>query len=191
MAKNVLDRSCELIVLGGSSGSLDVVLKILASLKKEISFALVIVLHRKNTADSALAELFTIKSTVPVKEIEDKDPILPGNVYLAPSDYHLLFEKKHVFSLDDSEKVNYSRPSIDVTFESAAEVYGNAVVAILLSGSNSDGTDGLQAIHRKDGITIVQDPDTAVFPFMPQQAILNVHIDQQMNVDEMISFINS
>ncbi len=191
MAENILSKSPELVVLGGSSGSLDIVLKILSSLNKKISFTLVIVLHRKNTADSSLAELFTIKSPIPVKEVEDKDAILPGHIYLAPSDYHLLFEKKHIFSLDDSEKINYSRPSIDVTFESAAEAYRNGVVAILLSGSNADGTQGLQTIHQEGGVTIVQDPATADFPYMPQHAILNGHIDHQMNVAEIINYLNN
>ncbi len=180
----------ELIVIGGSSGSLDVVLKIVASIKKDLAVALVIVLHRKTTADSALSELLTIRSVLPVKEVEDKDPVVAGNVYLAPSDYHLLFEKKYIFSLDDSEKINYSRPSIDVTFESAAEAYGASVNAILLSGSNADGTAGLLAIHAQGGVTIVQDPETAGFPYMPQQAILNAPVDYQMKVEEMIDYIN-
>ncbi|MDF2455888.1 MAG: chemotaxis protein CheB [Cytophagaceae bacterium] len=183
--------STEIIVIGGSSGSLDVVLKIISSVKKDIAVALVIVLHRKTTTDSALSELLAIRSVAPVKEVEDKDPVLAGNIYLAPSDYHLLFEKKHIFSLDDSEKINYSRPSIDVTFESAAEAYGATVSAILLSGSNADGTEGLLAIHAQGGVTIVQDPETAGFPYMPQQAILNAPVDYQMNVSEMIEYINN
>ncbi|MDB5274501.1 MAG: chemotaxis protein CheB [Chitinophagaceae bacterium] len=180
----------ELIVIGGSSGSLDVVLRIVSNIKKEIGFTIVIVFHRKTAADSTLLELLTARSVLPVREIEDKDIVLSGVVYLAPPDYHLLFEKKHIFALDDSEKVNYSRPSIDVTFESAAEAYTSSVVAILLSGANADGTDGLKAIHRQEGITVVQRPDTASFPFMPRQAILHAQVDHVMSVEEMIEFIN-
>ncbi len=98
-------RPCDMILFGGSSGSLEVLLKILPHLKKELPFALVIILHRKHSSDSTLLELLTIKSSLPVKEIEDKDPVLPGLVYLAPADYHLLIEKEHVFALDDSEKI--------------------------------------------------------------------------------------
>lgn len=181
----------KIIVIGGSSGSLDVVLKIVSNIRKDCAVALVIVLHRKTTSDSSLSELLTIRSAVPVKEVEDKDPVVAGNVYLAPSDYHLLFEKSDFFALDDSEKINYSRPSIDVTFESAAEAYGTSVSGILLSGSNADGTEGLMAIHRQGGVTIVQDPETAGFPYMPQQAILNAPVDYQMRVEEMIEYINS
>ena len=191
MEKNVMmSPTCELVIIGGSSGSLDIVLKIISSLRKDISVAIVVVVHRKTTSDSTLSELFAIRSSLPVKEVEDKDEIIPGFVYLAPSDYHLLFEKRHVFALDYSEKVNYSRPSIDVTFDSAAEAYGNNAVAILLSGANADGTEGMKAIHQKGGITIAQTPGTASFPYMPEQAILNAPIDFQMSVEEMIGYIN-
>lgn len=191
MEKNVISPTCELVLVGGSSGSLDIVLKIISSLKKNITLAVVVVVHRKTTSDSTLSELFAIRSSLPVKEVEDKDQILPGFVYLAPSDYHLLFEKKHVFALDDSEKVNYSRPSIDITFDSAADAYRNNAVAILLSGANADGTEGLKAIHQAAGVTIVQAPGTASFPYMPEQAILHAPIDFQMSVEEMIEYINS
>jgi len=190
MEKNGVRINCELLVIGGSSGSLDVVLKFLSNIKKEITFAIAVVLHRKTSADSTLLELLTARSVVPVREIEDKDIILPGMVYLAPPDYHLLFEKKHSFALDDSEKINYSRPSIDVTFESAAEAYTYSAIAILLSGSNADGTDGLKAIHERGGITVVQRPDTATFPYMPKQAILHAQVDYLMSVEEMIELIN-
>lgn len=190
MEKSLVTERCELIVIGGSSGSLDVVLKLLANIRKGITFSIVIVLHRKTTSDSTLAELLTIRSSLPVREVEDKDSLSPGVIYLAPSDYHLLFDKKYVFALDDSEKINYSRPSIDVTFESAAEAYGHSVSAILLSGANADGTEGLKAIHQQGGITIIQHPETATFPYMPQQALLNAPIDFQMSVEQLIEYIN-
>lgn len=191
MEKNViLPSTCEVVLIGGSSGSLDVVLKIISNIKKDITVAIVIVVHRKTTADSALAELLAMRGSLPVKEVEDKDSITPGMIYLAPSDYHLLVEKKHFFALDYSEKINYSRPSIDVTFESAAEALGSHAVAILLSGANTDGTAGLKAIHEAGGVTIAQLPATASFPYMPEQAILNAPVDYQMSVDEMIDYMN-
>lgn len=186
----VIDSKCELVIIGGSSGSIDVVLKILSSISSTVSFAVVVVLHRKTTFDSSLSDLLRVRSVLPVKEVEDKDPIERGNVYLVPPDYHLLVEKKLFFALDDSEKVNYSRPSIDVSFESVAEAYCDTAVAILLSGANADGTNGLKAIHRMGGITIVQKPETASFPFMPLQAIQHAHVDYQMNLQEMITYLN-
>lgn len=186
----IMSPTCELVLIGGSSGSLDIVLKIISSIKKDSLLAFVIVVHRKTTSDSTLSDLLTIRSSLPVKEVEDKDEIVPGTVYLAPSDYHLLFERNGFFALDYSEKVNYSRPSIDVTFDSAAQAYGSNAVAILLSGANADGTEGLKAIHHAAGMTIVQTPGTASFPYMPEQAILHAPVDCQMAVEEMIEYIN-
>ena len=123
--------------------------------------------------------------------MDDKDPILPGHIYLAPADYHLLIETDHQFSLDDSEKVNYSRPSLDVTFESAADVYGPSLVGVLLSGANADGTQGLTAIKKAGGVIIAQKPESAKVAFMPQQAILHTDIDFVFDVAELAAFIQS
>jgi two-component system, chemotaxis family, protein-glutamate methylesterase/glutaminase len=191
MAENKMSRPCEVVVVGGSSGSIDVLLKLLPALRAPLTFALLIVLHRKNTADSTLANLLSLKTSIPCKEIDDKDPIEPGNIYLAPADYHVLVEQNRTFSLDDSEKVHYSRPSIDVSFESAADVYGPALVGILLSGANADGTNGLSAISRAGGITVVQSPKTAQVAFMPQQAILGTSVDFVFDTEEMAPFVNS
>lgn len=160
------------IVIGGSAGSLNVVLKIIASLPAQMKAAVIIVLHRKNAADSPLATIFSTRTLLPVKEVEDKDMLLPGTVYLAPPDYHLLLEDANNFSLDSSEKVHYSRPSIDVTFESVAEIFGAQCIGVLLSGANADGAQGLNTIRQRGGFTIAQDPETAEVGFMPQQAIL-------------------
>ena len=123
-------------------------------------------------------------------EVDDKEPIRAGTVYLAPADYHVLLEQDGTFSLDDSEKVHYSRPSIDVSFESAADVYGPSVAAILLSGANMDGTNGLAAIKQAGGITVVQQPETAQVAFMPQQAIDNVPIDYVLDVPQLVDLVN-
>jgi two-component system chemotaxis response regulator CheB len=169
MEKNVLNKKC--VVIGGSAGSLQVILYILSRLPYDFSVPVVIILHRKYDHDSGLTEVLAHRSGLKVKEAEDKEPVLPGTVYLAPADYHLLIEQNHTFSLDDSEKVNYSRPSIDVTFQTAAEAYGPGLIAILLSGANSDGTDGLMDTRRSKGTLIVQDPADAQVPYMPQSAI--------------------
>ncbi|GAB4019800.1 chemotaxis protein CheB [Spirosoma migulaei] len=183
--------TCNVVLIGGSTGSIDVLLKLLPALKPSLSFALIIILHRKNTADSTLANLFSLKTSLPLKEVDDKDVIEPGAIYLAPADYHLLIEQDGTFSLDDSEKVNYSRPSIDVTFESAADVYGPSLVGILLSGANADGTNGLNAIKRAGGMSVVQQPETAQVAFMPQQAILSAPVDYVLDIEGLISFVNA
>ncbi|AUD05734.1 chemotaxis protein CheB [Spirosoma pollinicola] len=191
MAENRLTHPCEAIVMGGSTGSIEVLLSVLPQLPDPLSFALIIVLHRKNTADSTLANLLSLKTTIPLREVDDKDVVRPGTIYLAPADYHLLIEQDRTFSLDDSEKVNFSRPSIDVTFESAADVYGSSLVGILLSGANADGSAGLRAIKKAGGLLVVQQPETAQVGFMPQQAILNTAVDYILTVPQLIDFIKS
>ena len=182
---------CRVVTIGGSAGSIDVLLEVLPDLRSPLSFALIIVLHRKNTVDSALATLLATKTNLPFQEVEDKDALVPGVIYLAPADYHLLIEQDGTFSLDDSEKVNYSRPSIDVAFESIADVYGSALAGILLSGANSDGTAGLRVIKEKGGITVVQNPKTAQAGFMPKQALLSIAVDFVLTPPELAVFINA
>lgn len=138
MAQDKITRY-KIIAIGGSAGSLEVVLKIVEALPAVTSSVFIIVLHRKNGPDSILADLFSSKTTLPVKEVEDKEPISPGAIYIAPPDYHLLIEDEENFALDSSEKVQYSRPSIDVSFQSVADCFGAAVLGILLSGANADG----------------------------------------------------
>lgn len=191
MEENAIVSDCKVLIIGGSAGSLEVLLQIIPNLEKLNDFSMVIVLHRKGSDDSTLEELFALKTTIPVKEVEDKTPLLPGNIYIAPADYHLLFEKSGTLSLDISEKINYSRPSIDVSFESVAEAYGNSVVAILLSGANADGTEGLKIIKGAGGKTIVQDPKSAGMPFMPQNAIENLEPDAVLNIPDLLRFIAS
>ena len=188
---DITGRRCELLLIGGSAGSIDALLKILPGIKKQISFAIVIVLHRKKSADSGLSDLFGLRTSIPVKELEDKDSLQPGVIYLAPADYHLLFEKNKSASLDYSEKVNYSRPSIDVAFESATHVYGSALICLLLSGANADGSAGLTAVKQKGGRVAVQDPKTADSPYMPQHAITVVGVKNVFSPEEIVVFINS
>lgn len=194
MEESKIISGCKVVIIGGSAGSLNALMQILPDLKPLNGFAIVIVLHRKSTDDQTLEELIALKATIPVKLVEDKVPIEPGFIYIAPSNYHLLFERNHALSLDISEKINYSRPSIDVSFESAAEIYGDALVGILLSGSNTDGTVGLKAIKAAGGTVIVQNPTVAEMPFMPHNAILNTDPDLVLDNQEIfacISAINS
>ena len=194
MEENAIVSKYKVVIVGGSAGSLEVLLQIIPNLQVLNDFALVIVLHRKNGDDTTLEELFSLKTSIPVREVEDKTPLVSGNIYIAPADYHLLFEKSGVLSLDISEKINYSRPSIDVSFESVAEAYEKEVLAILLSGANADGTDGLKVIKQFGGTVIIQNPKSAAMPFMPQNAISNLEPDAVLNVEEiatLFSKINS
>lgn len=177
------------IVIGGSAGSLQVIMAFLAAIPADLPLPILIVLHRNKGFESSLDELFSSRTMAPVKEVEEKDIAAPGTVYICPADYHVLLETDHSFSLDYSERVNYSRPSIDVTFCSAADSFGEGLIALLLSGGNADGVEGLEYIRAKGGVAIVQDPDTADVPFMPQQAINKGCIDYIVPADEIPAFI--
>lgn len=170
MAENQLN-TFQVVVIGGSAGSLETVLAMAQALPAQMQAVIIIVLHRKNDPESILENLLSHKTQVPVREVEDKDEIQPGNIYIAPPDYHLLIEDERTFSLDSSEKVHFSRPSIDVTFESVANVFRQRSIGILLSGANADGAAGLLKIRKAGGTTIAQDPVSAEVGYMPQQAI--------------------
>ena len=161
----------QLIVIGGSWGGIQASLSILEGLPPDYSIPIVLVLHRLRNQEGSLQDVFSKKLSLQATEVEEKEPLLPGHVYLAPANYHVLFEKDHTFSLDDSELENYSRPSIDVTFTSAADVFGKNTVGILLSGASRDGSSGLNDIFEKGGTAIVQDPQEAEVATMPQAAI--------------------
>lgn len=188
MAENDL-KHC-ICLLGGSAGSLEVLLDFLPQVSS-LSCALVIVLHRRGTDDELLEELFSLRLPFPVCEVNDKTPLEPGKVYIAPADYHLLFEKDYTLSLDVSEKVNFSRPSIDVSFLSAADAFGGKIRALILSGANADGTEGLAAIKAAGGLTAVQDPGSAIVNIMPSNAINYVDPDYIIKPEEMPEFIEN
>jgi two-component system chemotaxis response regulator CheB len=166
-------------------------LKLIPQIKAPINFAIVIVLHRKSGSNSSISEVFNLKTSINVLECEDKDTIDAGNIYFAPADYHLLIEKNCTFSLDYSEKVNFSRPAIDITFKVAADLYEEKMVAILLSGANSDGAEGMLYVHQKNGTTIVQDPISAEIDTMPKEALSLFEPDFIADTDELIRLINS
>ena len=189
MAKGSINNRYEILLIGGSAGSLDVLMHLLPVIREDIGLAIVIIVHRK-AGESLLTELLADRTPWPVKEAEEKEPILPGNIYVAPSDYHLLIENERSFSLDVSEKVHYSRPAIDLTFETAAEVYGKATAALLLSGANADGAEGLSQIKSAGGLTIVQDPREASVSYMPQQAIGLFKVDYIADTKKMVEIVN-
>jgi len=191
MEENRITHPAGLIVIGGSAGSLDVILRMLPLLKTTIQSAIIIVLHRKTSDENILTELLCAKTTLPVKEVEDGDMLIAGTIYVAPADYHLLVEKQGGLSLDASEKINYSRPSIDATFESAAEAWGEKLTAIILSGGNADGSEGMKVVKQHGGICVAQNPATASSAYMPQYAINHVAVNSILNAEEMAAYINT
>lgn len=180
-----------LVLIGGSAGSLNVLLRIFPLLSKDFNIPIILVLHRAPNGEELLSAILSERTKMRVKEAEEKESIRPGTVYIAPADYHLLVEQNRTLSLDYSEKVNFSRPAIDVTFESAAEVYGQNLVAILLSGANADGAKGMQHISRQGGILVVQSPATADVAYMPEQAIEAVRPHHIFSPEEIASFLNT
>lgn len=189
MEKAKLNSGFRVIMVGGSAGSLEIIIKLLSGLVNN-RLAIVLIIHRKGSIHSTLAELLSLKTPMVVKEAEEKEFIQPGHVLIAPADYHLLIERNGSISLDYSEKVNFSRPSINVSFECAADVFGEQVIGILLSGGNSDGVDGLKAIKKAGGICIVQDPESALVSYMPQHALNELEADHKFTALEMVDFLN-
>ncbi|MFC3157375.1 two-component system, chemotaxis family, response regulator CheB [Chryseobacterium arachidis] len=180
----------ELIVIGGSAGSLQVILEMIKNLNEELNFAILLVVHRKAHTTNILQTLLQQFSSMEVIEIEDKTEMQANKLYITPADYHLLFENKKMMSLDSSEKMNYSRPSIDVTFRSAAEIYGENMIGILLSGANADGVEGLGYIKKNKGKVWIQDPETAEVNYMPKHAVEEIDYDLIIKPDNLAYYIN-
>lgn len=166
----------ELVVIGTSWGGLNALERLLAGLPREFPLAIAIVQHRSRNAGNLLCNLLQRHSLLPVVETEDKHPIAPGHVYLAPADYHLLVEPGN-FALSTEAPVLYSRPSIDVLFESAADAYRARTIGIILTGANQDGSQGLATLKRRGGLAIVQDPTEAESSPMPTAAISATQVD--------------
>ncbi len=162
--------SYEIIVIGTSWGGLAALRKLTEGLPPYFGIPIVIVQHRNKQSDHLLAALLKDRTTLAVRDVDDKARIMAGSIYIAPADYHLLIEDG-CFALSLDEPVNHSRPSIDVTFISAAETYGARSVGVVLTGANADGAQGLKRIHDRGGLTLVQDPATAESPIMPAAAI--------------------
>lgn len=181
--------SDKLLMIGGSAGSLAVVLQILPLLRKSMNIPVVLIFHRKYSDDTVLIDLLSTRTEFSVREAEDKDEINARTVYVAPVDYHVLIEKTKVISLDDSEKINFCRPSIDVAFESAADVYGSGLRCLLLSGANADGVAGLRTAKKSGALIAVQDPQEAEVPIMPRAAVENVEVDFLLKYENLQSFL--
>lgn len=162
--------SFQAVVIGASAGALEALSAILPYLPASFPVPILIVVHIPPDRPSALANLFAAKCRMAVKEAEDKEPLLAGTIYFAPPDYHLLVEVDKTVALSSDEQVFFSRPSIDVLFETAADAYQERLIGIVLSGANSDGANGLKAVMAAGGVGLVQNPDTAFAAAMPEAA---------------------
>jgi two-component system chemotaxis response regulator CheB len=158
-------------VVGTSWGGLAALRELVSCLPENLSVPVVLIQHRHKMSDDALPRLLQDRTPLPVCEAEDKMPMEPGRVYVAPADYHLLVEPDSYFTLSVEEPVRYSRPSIDVTFTSAADAFGARTIGVVLTGANADGAEGLKRIAGRGGAALVQEPVTAESPAMPAAAL--------------------
>jgi two-component system chemotaxis response regulator CheB len=161
----------ELIVIGGSAGAFDAVLALIPALPDELALPIVLVLHQQPHQKSLVPALLAPVTRRTVREVEDKDPLAAGTIHIAPPNYHLLVERDRTLALSVDEPVRFSRPSIDVTFESAAVALGGRVLGVMLSGANDDGARGLRRIVESGGLAIIQDPATVPYAAMPRAAL--------------------
>lgn len=159
------------VVIGASAGGIEVLSKILPMLPPHMRASVLIVVHMPRERPSMLASLYASRCAVRVVEARDKDELEHGTIYFAPPDYHLLVDRGPSIALSVDDAVLFSRPSIDVLFESAADIYAGRLLGVVLSGANSDGARGLRAIHNEGGTTIVQDPTEAKSSMMPIEAL--------------------
>lgn len=187
-------RPVEAIVIGTSAGGVDALSTILPRLPAGLVATVLVVIHLPRERPSLLAEIFAPKCALPVVEAQDKEPLRPGTIHFAPPDYHLLVDRSPegaLASLSADPPVNWSRPSIDVLFESAADVYRARLLGLILTGSSHDGAAGLQAVHRAGGYCVVQRPDQAQAPAMSEAALRLTAADQVLSLPEIAEFFQS
>jgi len=168
---NLPTRTFEAIVIGGSAGAIDALLTILPALPATLRASVIVALHVPRDRPSLLTQVFAPRCALPVHEAQDNEPLEPGTIVFAPPDYHLLLDVGPRLSLSVDAPVHFSRPAIDILFESAADLFGERTLGILLSGANADGAQGLAAIDQAQGLCIVQAPDSASSPTMPLAAL--------------------
>lgn len=180
----------EAIVIGVSAGGMVALSKLLPGLPVDLKVTVVIVQHMAPKGNNYHIDYFNKMISSFVKEAEDKEKIETGTVYFAAADYHLLIERDKTFSYSHEDKVNFSRPSIDVLFESAAKAYGRSLIGIVMTGANSDGAEGLAIIKKYGGLTIVQDPEEAEVPFMPKAALAKGGGDYILDIKGIIKLLN-
>ncbi|MCW1926004.1 chemotaxis protein CheB [Luteolibacter arcticus] len=186
-----MNPSPSAVVIGASVGAVQALSVILPALPAGYPLPVFVAVHVPPDKRSALAELFAARCAVPVKEAEDKEVVCGGTVYFAPADYHLLVEQDFTLALSSDEPVLYSRPAIDVLFESAADAYGDGLTGIILTGASSDGAHGLQAVCAAGGAAYVQSPDTAEGSAMPLAALAACPGARTLLLEEISSLLVS
>ena len=187
-------QKIELITLGASQGGLDALTEIFKGLSEDFFIPIIAVYHRSRSSDwQFLKEHFAKQTSITIKEIFDSEIIRPGHIYFAPPDYHVLLEDRETLLLTLDERINFSRPSIDVLFKSASQIYKRSLMGILLTGANTDGAEGLCQIARAGGYTLVQTPTEAASPTMPKGAldICGNEVDAVENLINISKIMNS
>jgi two-component system chemotaxis response regulator CheB len=180
----------EIIVIGTSAGGLDALGTLFPQLDPRLPVPVIVVQHISSSSDSYMLHYFDRHSKLKVKEAEEKELLAAGTVYFAPPDYHVLIETDGSLSLSNEEKVNFSRPSIDVLFETAVWAYGSRIIGIILTGANSDGAHGCELIRKAGGMIIVQDPSDAAVSRMPEAVMEKVRPDHILPLGRIAATIN-
>ena len=184
-------QKSDVLLIGGSAGSFKLIFTVVKNFNPDLGKAVIIVIHRKKNFFSEIEKLFAENSRISLREITDKEKVNKNTIYIAPANYHTLIEKDGSFALDVSEAIWYSKPSIDVTFESAADAFRDRCTAILLSGANQDGAEGLLKLRNMGCLTIVQDPEDAEMPQMPFAAIEINAADYRLSSEEIFELLKT
>jgi two-component system chemotaxis response regulator CheB len=179
----------KMLVIGLSAGGMPLVKQLLTELPYDYSLPIAVVVHLPQEHKSNFDKVLDCVTNLPVTIARDKEPIKQGHVYIAPASYHLLIEQNHSFALSGDKPVKSVRPSIDVLFSSAAEVFENDLIAVILSGANSDGADGMEIVKQLGGLCIVLDPKETEFNTMPNAVINAVDVDYVVSIEEIISLL--
>lgn len=180
----------EAVVVGVSAGGMEALSLIFSNLTRRFKLPMFIVQHMHAHSENYLSRYLNTLCPQTVKEADEKETIRNEYIYLAPANYHLLIEEDRTLSLTTDERVNYCRPAIDPLFESAADVYREKLIGIILTGANRDGTEGMRRIKKCKGLTIVQDPKTAEAPIMPEVVMREVKVDKILKLKEIADFLN-
>jgi two-component system, chemotaxis family, protein-glutamate methylesterase/glutaminase len=180
-----LTRGIDAVVIGASAGGVEALSVLLSMIPANCRVSFFVVVHIPRERPSLLPELFAGRCALPVREAEDKEPVQPGTVYFAPPDYHMLIDRGPALALSGDEPVHFSRPSIDVLFDSAADIYGERLMGVILTGANQDGAEGLAAIGRAGGRTVVQEPGSAAVSFLPQSALEAGPVDAVLSIEQL------
>lgn len=191
MTDPLLRERVDAVVIGTSAGGIEALSVLLPALTAGVRASFFIVLHLPRERPSLLVDIFAPRCALRVCEAEDKDPIAPGTVYFAPPDYHMLIDRGPAVTLSADDLVNFSRPSIDVLFESAADVYGPRLLGVILTGASSDGAEGLEAVRRAGGLTVVQQPDESRASMMTVSALKRGPADLVLPLSDIARLLRS